>query len=156
MCLDKSLFNFSKIAKRDIEVCKQLHIDNKGVISTPYRNFVVTGPNLISNPMKRFTRKVAVGIHSYGKEDYMSTTFLRTLEDFNLIMRASPRYYSDVMVMAIIPKGTRYYVGKSEFSLKHYVSEHLVLPDELFTTAKRQEEYYYDSMGLTPDAYASM
>ena len=134
MCLVKDkryhVFNRPLVAEEDIVCYKQLYVNYKGEIVTPYTNIPVPTKCIQKNKKKRVPFKAEILNkwkfilrHVLGFSNIVTDGFIHTF--------SSPPYYSlgwgDCVFQCIIPKGTKYFIGEDG----EYASEQIIFGERL-------------------------
>ena len=99
----------SKIAEEDIIAYKVLEINCDDLMFTPYLYMHIEFDKLYIDPKQEGCYRLTSGIYH----------LFSSIEDAILLKEYSEKMYCDsgskfVIVKAIIPKGTKYYIGESE------------------------------------------
>jgi len=102
-----------KIAKEDIVAYKVLEVQSD-FIFTPYRYMPITFNKLYTDTKqeRQDFNRITSGIYH----------LFSSIEDATLLKKYAEKNYSKeskfIIVKAIIPKGTKYYIGKSEIGIE--------------------------------------
>jgi hypothetical protein len=135
MCLVKDkryhVFNRPLIAEEDIVCYKQLYVNYKGEIVTPYTNIPIPTKCIQKNKKKRIPFKADIlnkwnfiWRHVFGFSNVVTDGFIHTFA-------SAPPYYSlgwgDRVFQCIIPKGTKYFIGEDG----EYASEQIIIGERL-------------------------
>lgn len=115
MCLNPKHKN-AKVAKKDIECIKWLDKDNKNFIS-PYQCMIYKLGSTYEAKFSFHNDTIEEGIHAFRGTRVWYTKYFKS----------STVCKTDVFVKAIIPKGTKYYVGKNY----DIVAEKMIITKEI-------------------------
>lgn len=130
MCLYLSVFAFRRKAKQDIPVFKVLVMPADGRNSfTPYQRTGMQLGSEYTSQLKREGFEVNYGLHTY--EDFIDARNLASSLQRGLFRS---RHYNEglnvIVVDAIIPQGSYYYVGDHEGRGTSYASTNLRLSND--------------------------
>jgi hypothetical protein len=136
MCLIKNKkyhpFNRPLITEEDIVCYKQLYVNYKNEIVTPYTKILVPIKCIQKNTKKRIPFKAEIvnkfkfiWRHVFGFSNVVTDGFIHTFS-------SAPPYYNlgwgDRVFKCVIPKGTKYFIGECE---DEYASEQIIFGERL-------------------------
>ena len=116
------------IAKEDIVCYKLLRKYYDGRIISPFQNIPYTLNELVNIKKIEVIRRIGsttihAGLHSFGRQE---DAFVCATHIFGMF-----EVFDYLVYKAIIPKGSKYYVGKFDCFNECYVSDALFVTDEI-------------------------
>lgn len=136
MCLFKDRkhhpFNRPLIAEEDIVCYKHLYINGLNELITPHTRVRVPVKCIQKNVKKRIPFKAEIlnkfqfiWRHKLGFSNIVTDGFIHT---FSLVPPYNNRFWGDRIFKCIIPKGTKYFIGKGG---NEYASEQIIFKEQL-------------------------